>query len=377
MDGFKKSVFLLAIVTIATGLSTSLFSIYLNNLGISLTNIGLIFAVGLILASAIRLFLGTVVDDFGKKTLLSVSILGFSFFAFGLIFAKDVSHFIILKLFFDFSNVFFWTVYTAHFLDVIKKGKEGSGFGYRNSIFYAASAFAPVSAGLLANWLGFKLLFATSAIISLLGFVLAISIKEKVRVRKFDFKFVQKHFSEIFKVKGIKQIVFGVVLIDFLFTFWVIYMPIWLSQNGFSLNAIGALISGYILLSAILQNSIGKAIDKHSIKQIVFPGISLILLGGIFFFAAKQFISLLISRMALSVGGDMTYWPFCAKLARNAKKEIHGSASAFVFGLSGIFSGVAAVLGGWLVQRFGIQEVLIAAPFLSLLLIPLLFRRPQ
>ncbi|MGC8885372.1 MAG: MFS transporter [Candidatus Nanoarchaeia archaeon] len=376
MDGFKKAIVLLVFATFGSGLSTALLPIYLNSKGLSLISIGFVFAVGAIIASGIRFILGIFVDAYGKKPLLLLSIFGYIVFAIGLLFAESLGQFIFLKLLFDVSNIFFWTAFSPLFFDVLEKGEEGHGLGFRNAVLYAVLAFSPLIAGILAKQIGFNFLYVLSAFLSCIGLFFAAQINEKNQKHKANLKILKKflktEYLKLLKIPNLKYTTLAIVAIDFLFTFWLIYMPIWLSQNGFSLDEIGNLMFGYILLSAILQVSIGKAIDKFKINRIAIPGLLFIWFGSLAFFAFKNFLSILLSRMALGIGGDMAYLPFVAHLAKTCKKEIHGIATSFVFGLSGIFSGFAALLAGWLTNMFGIETILISVSMISLFLIPIL-----
>ncbi|MCX6774796.1 MAG: MFS transporter, partial [DPANN group archaeon] len=151
------------------------------------------------------------------------------------------------------------------------------------------------------------------------------------------------------------------------FVFWSIFMPIWLLQVGVSLDVIGVLLSANLLIGVFLQIPIGKAIDKWPVRTILIPGFLMFWLGGVLFFAFKNYISYFFNRaIMLGTGSDMAYWPAVSMLAKLTPQVDNGGAVALIFGLSAAIKGVGALAGGYLAQMFGIETVLVSISYLAL-----------
>jgi len=143
-------------------------------------------------------------------------------------------------------------------------------------------------------------------------------------------------------------------------------MPIWLLQQGISLEAIGFILTANLIVGAILQIPLGKAIDKMPVRNILIPGFLMFWLGGALFFVFKNYLAYMINRIILGAGSDLAYWPAVGMLAKLTPKVNNGGVVALIFGLSVALKGVGALISGMLTEAFGIPAVLTAISFISL-----------
>lgn len=364
---YIKANSLLFLTMLGYSLVTALLSVYLSSRGISLANIGLIFSVGVIIAGLFRIPIGILIDCLGRKKFLIIGAIGYPLFAAGLIYASAVGHFIFLNLLVEFFGAIFWTAFSAHFFDIMSKGEEGVGMAGRNITLYTAAGIAPIIAGLLATNFGFTNLFMIGAAIAASGILVTLTVKDHNHAKKLCYVAMHEEYARILKIKGLPLIAAIIFLVDFMFVFWGIFMPIWLRQQGMSFEAIGLILSANLLLTVFLQIPIGKAIDKWPVRNILIPGFIMFWLGGALFFTFKNFYIYLLNRTFLvGTGSDMAYWPAVSMLAKLTPKVDNGGAVALIFGISASIKGFGALIGGFLTQRFGIQAVLIAVSYLAL-----------
>ena len=366
-DGYLRANAILLLSSLGSGLTGAFLSIYLIDRGISLASLGLIFAIGPILAGLFRVPFGYVVDCLGRKRFILIGALGSPLFAIGLLFATKIQHFMLLNIMVTLLSAIFWTAFSAHLFDVFSKGKEGMGIAGRNITTFAASALAPILAGVIANKYGFAKLFMIGAAVAASAILLILTIKDDVKCKRMSFKAIKKEYRHILKIKDMKAIAAIIFAVDFIFVFWGIFIPIWLQQHGLSLEAIGAILSINLLVGAAFQIPMGKAIDKRPARDILIPGFLLFWIGGFLFFAFENFFSYLAARIALGIGSDAAYWPAVSVLAKVTPKKEHGGVVAMIFGISTILGGIAALMGGILTERFGIAPVLIGVAGLPLL----------
>jgi len=366
-----KKQFILAVimmfnVVFGITLTTSLLSLYLNKIGISLSSIGMIFAVGAIAAGFLRLLIGAATDHFGRKKFVFCGIAGYVLFALGLVLAGEFFHFVALNLLLEISGAIFWTAFSAYFFDLLKKGKEGIEIGERNAILYGSATLAPLVAGLIVRFADFNALFLASAGIVLLALLPAIRIKETIKAKSADIFDFRREYNDILNIKGFKTIFIIIFLSNFVWTFWYIYMPIYLNNAGIATDKIGILLSTMTGIGALMQHPMGKKIDKLPAKWILIPGFFAFWLGGIMFFMFKNFYWYLLSRTVLGIGSDATYWPAVGIFARITPKREHGGGWAVLMTGAAFAYGIGALLGGWLTERFTIELVLKGAAFMAL-----------
>jgi len=362
------NVFLLNMV-FGIGLVTSLLSVYLSTIGISLINVGLIFAFGAIAAGFLRLLIGAIVDCYGKRKFIIIGAIGFPLFAVGITIAKTVPQFIGLDIMLELFAAVCWTALSAHYFDLLRKGKEGVEMSQRNLFYYSATAMAPIVAGLLADRMGFINLFYIGALITAIGFPIAItSIKDHYNPKKcFSLKDFEKEYKDVFKIKGFNTINFVLLMNNITWTFWAIYMPIYLDRQGFSFSEIGLIITAMWVVGALMQIPLGKAIDKVPAKWLLIPGFGLVFLGGLIFFSLRNYFTYLVGRAIAGLGWDFSYWPAVGLFARVTPRKEHGAAWAALMAGVAISYGIGAIIGGFLTNNFGIEKVLYASAFVSLL----------
>ena len=279
---------LLINIVLGAGLTTSLLSVYLDKMGISLTNVGIIFAFGAIIAGFLRLPIGCAVDCFGKKGFVILGAVGYPLFAIGVALARTVPQFIGLDIMIEIFAAIFWTAFSAHYFDLLSKGNEGIEIAQKNMFHYGAASMAPFLAGLIADRLGFANLFYISALIAAIGIPIAVlSIKEHNKCKTcFSFKSLEQEYKDVFKIKGFKTILFVLLVNNITWSFWAIYMPIYLVNHGFNFSEIGLIITGIWVSTMLIQIPIGKAIDKFPAKWILIPGF-----GWYFWAVCCSFIS--------------------------------------------------------------------------------------
>ena len=359
---------LLLNIVLGIGLVTSLLSVYLTQIGISLVNVGFIFAFGAILAGFLRLPIGAAVDCYGRKIFVVFGALGFPLFAIGVTLAKTVPQFIGLDILLEIFAAICWTAFSAHYFDLLSKGKEGIEIAQRNVVYYSATAAAPILAGLIADRLGFINLFYIGALISAIGIPIAMaSLRDhnnNKRARCFDF---EGEYKDVLKIRGFKTIFFVIIMNNITWTFWAIYMPIFLDKLGYSFSQIGSVITATLVVGALVQIPMGKLIDKYPAKWILIPGFGLVFLGSLLFFSLRNYLSYLIGRVVDGLGWDFSYWPAVGIFAKVTPKKEHGAGWAALMAGVAISYVVTALIGGFLTNKFGIEKILLASAFLSLL----------
>ena len=360
---------LLLNIVLGVSLVTSLLSVYLNQIGISLANIGFIFAFGAILAGFLRLPIGACVDYLGRRNFIILGALGYPIFAIGIALSKTTLHFIGFDIVLELFGAIFWTAFSAHYFDILSKGKEGVEMANRTAMQYTAVAAAPFLAGLIADRLGFTNLFYIGALISAVGVPIAAATikdhsKNKGLICLTDFG---KEYKQIMKIKGLKTLFAVLFMNNFTWTFWAIYMPIFLDQKGFSFTQIGLILSATLGAGALIQYPLGKAIDKLPAKYILIPGFGLIFLGSLVFFSLSNYFSYLAGRVVAGLGWDLSYWPAYGVFARiTPKKEYGGAWAVLMAGMAWAY-GIAALVGGFLTENYGIEKVLYISGVLALL----------
>ncbi len=351
-------------------LTTSLFSIYLDEIGISLANIGIIYAIGGLVGGLVHFPIGELVDTYGRKILLIIGTAGYPIFAIGVAIARSAPQFAALDVMVEFFGTVFWVAIMANLFDVVRKGKEGREISYSNIMIYSAAASAPFIAGFISQLFGFVNLFYISAIIGVSAIPLAFLMREQIpKKKKFKLVNLKKKLVDVFRLYEFKLFAIIDISLNFIWTIWVIYMPIYLENQGFSNSLIGTIVSVNYIAIALLQIPLGKLIDKNqrNASYILIPGFFIMWIAGYAVIAAKKFITIIIYRVCLEIGSELAYDPIHANISHVAPKRMHGGAYSLLTTGTSLAYAFASVVGGFIADKFGIPFVLKMVSILSLI----------
>ncbi len=144
-----------------------------------------------------------------------------------------------------------------------KDGNTGSTRGAYLSLNNMAWVGAPIIGGLFIVYGGFKLNYAFASVIIMFSMlVLALSIKNYTDV-KYERKPLRESLRQVWQTKHLRAIISLNFILQFFFSWMVIYGPLYLIQYGnFSWHSLSIIFS--IMLSAfvIIEYSLGKLVDK-------------------------------------------------------------------------------------------------------------------
>lgn len=371
----RKNLMLSAIAGFNTALSFTLVSsflpIYLDLQGISLTNIGLIFAFGAMLAGVLRFPIGTITDRIGRRPLMLLGAIGYPIFAIGIVLSHSTAQFVSIKLLIELFGALFWTAFWAYIYDVLRRGHEGRDISFAKILLGISCIIAPFAGGIIITYYGFTHLFYLAAVIGLVNILFVwLIVRESNKSRsetleQFEHDLV-KEYKDIISIKKFRIYLTIGALHNIVWVVWWVYMPIHLNNIGISFQQIGILLSAMYLAYVIFMYPLGKLIDKLPSKYIIIPGFLLVWISGYFFLLAKDFLGMAASRVAMGVGFDVEWSPLVARLSHITPRREHGGTVGLFRAGTAIVAGIVTVIAGWLAEIYGIKTVLWGASSLAL-----------
>ena len=300
----------------AESLSISFLPLYANDLYQPILNISKEVVLGLpisafMLSTAVSLpFGGACSDIFGrKKAFLS----GASISCMGLLLTGSAQTITMLILYRAIVGMGFGIVYMTvqgYIVDTTNSDNRAEGMAIFLSAFYGGTLCGSAIGGMIADRIGFRILFSVGAVLTLISIVflyLFISpgpeITKSVKYKRPPGEWLKKMISALPSFKDISRLVSDrnfialslfqgipnkICLIGFVY-----YLaPLFLKELGNSQSDTGRYIMGYSLMMILLSQTMSKWSDRHgNIKQIiviggVFSGVILIL----FFFVNNTFM---------------------------------------------------------------------------------------
>jgi multidrug resistance protein len=267
MDKFEFSILAITmfISMLGFGFILPLLPIYADTLGASGVELGLIFSVTSFSNLVFLPFMGHLSDRYGRKLFLCLGLFILSLSSFGLIYAQNIHHLVMLRALQGFAMSMHLPVAQAYLGDMTPVGEEGRWMGYFNAILFGGIGAGPFFGGVVNDLFGFNSVFLISAIAMFLSFILVFlylhETKNRIRRHKKLFSFSSLPQSRVFKAVIILQIGSGMMT-----GVSMAFLPILASTRlGLSTTLIGLILASRTPVS-MLQTLSGRFADTHNRK---------------------------------------------------------------------------------------------------------------
>lgn len=156
----------------------ALFPLYVQSLGASILEVGLLLSIAGLFSTIIMLPSGWVSDRFGRKLTLVLSVVLASFPPFLYTYATDWSQVIPWAVIYAASFAVFIPARMVYIADSTSSAVRSRIYGYMNLAWPIGTLIGPTVAGFLAETAGFHYPFYFASVVSLLSFLPALSIVE-------------------------------------------------------------------------------------------------------------------------------------------------------------------------------------------------------
>ena len=247
------------------------FGLYINSSflseakGFSDHHVGLIFAAGALGGATITLLARKLSQWVGSaRRLFFLSIIGALVALFGFVFAD--SPILVAVLFAGY-----WTLsYLFNFIaDILVEGySDDSTTGDTRGVFLTIAGLgtmlAPFAAGkLTSNDDGFTMVYMAAAVLLLVSMAGMLIYRKKLKEPKFNKVGIVKGLKGFFKSRNLSGAFGANFLLQFFFSWMIIYVPIHLSQNiGLGWDKIGLIFTVMLLPFVLIEIPLGKIADR-------------------------------------------------------------------------------------------------------------------
>ncbi len=244
-----------------------------DKIGATKSEVGIILSFYTIAALVVRLIAGWAIDTYGRRLIYLSAFILFSVIFIGYPVAITVLHFLLLR----FAHGLTWGVLTTSgatiAVDIIPPKRRGEGIGIFGLSMTIGMALGPSIAIFIAGESRYMLLFSSAIAISIVGVILASTVRfpkfTKTHVRKFTAK-------ELIEKTSIPVAINAMIV---MFTYGGVISFIALYGKEIGVNNSGLffiILSAGIGLSRVFS---GKIIDSSGPKQILIIGMLLLLIG--------------------------------------------------------------------------------------------------
>jgi len=163
----------------------SIFSLYLRELGMSLTQIGIVYTASSISGIIFAPVFGRLSDKIGRKPIIILSMASFSLVFLLYSLSRSFLHILPVLILEGGMWAAFGAVTPAFVADIAKERERGEYMGIYNQAWYTGWAIGPFLGGFLAESIGFRLSYIICSIVLLVGLFLVMTfVREEGEERR-------------------------------------------------------------------------------------------------------------------------------------------------------------------------------------------------
>ena len=384
--------FLLAMIlaNIAGQMAYSMMSLYLIDLGASVSQVGLVFTVASLVPVVLQIFGGWFSDTVGRLRAIAIGS-SVSVFGYLLFFISPSWQWVMLGAAVEFvSNSFVGPSFSAYVAEQSSEAQRGRVFGLTRSIYMVVTVIGPTLGGYLAYRYHFKGMLVVAFMLYLLATLVRIWMASSER-------FAPGKAAEKPTLNGLTtqlRAMFGLLFAGGILTWiWITdaindttynltsqLYPIYLSDIGkLNLEKIGFVNSAWGMASILGSIFGGWLADKRNERSAIAGGFGIMTIGLVFLLQARVFLMFLAAMSVYGFGVGILMPGYDSLISKIVPENKRGLAFGF-FGTSlGILSLPMPWIGAQLWERFGPQTpfwVAVVACAISVPIAWLRFRLP-
>ncbi|MBH8565171.1 MFS transporter [Nostoc sp. CENA67] len=348
------------------GLLLPTLPLYIQDLGASKQQIGIViggFAIGLLL---FRPMLGRLADQHGRKLLLLIGTIIAAIAPLGYLAFTSIPLLMLVRVFHGISMAAFTTGYSALVADLAPLKQRGEIISYMSLAAPIGLAFGPALGGYLQATTGYGVLFLLATEIAFIGVLASIQVINPPVQRRSSVPSKKTNFWQILisprmRVPAIVMLLAGLAL-GSVHTF----LPLFIQETGVDLNA-GLFFTVSAIASFTLRIFVGRASDRFGRGLFITFGILAYTLTTLLLWQARSSSIFLLAGITEGLGGGTLISMITTLMADRSLPEERGQIFAlciagFDFGLA-----IAAPIFGFVAEKAGYPNMFAGTACLTFL----------
>ncbi len=317
--------------------------IYIQKIGGTESEIGLIIGVFTISAVALRPFIGHEVDRRGRKIILILGILVFLISMLLYDYTKSVTSLLLLRVLHGVGWGAATTAATTLIADIAPPNRRGEAMGVFGMASNVAMAIGPALSMILLLKYDFSILFSISAGIALVALLLALPISETVVVRPKTPLFSKEALfpsALMFTV----SLTYGSI---------VSFLSLFAQKQG--ITNPGVFFSVFAVTLILVRALAGKLSDIKGRKFVIIPGMIIIAAGLGVLSTASALETFIAAALLYGLGFGLVHPSLMALLVDKVSDRGRGAAMGTFTAAFDLGIGSGSILLGLVLQYYGFQ----------------------
>lgn len=261
--------------TFGWGVTSPIFSIYVNDVTGSAFLTGLILSITTMAGVFLNIPFGILEDRMNMKRILQAVLLAYAVLALLYPLATSLLPLLLLSVARGVASSFLWLTSWAYVLSYADAGAKGKETGFFSDMNDLASALSPVLGGfvaLLSFVLPFYVLSGTS--LAALAVVTLFLTEVPPRVAA-SFRTQAATLGRHVRDRRFLRTVFLIVVFYALINVYYSFLALFLNEEGISVAVIGVILTVALVPAVALEVPMGNLIDRHGIRKTLSAAVAL------------------------------------------------------------------------------------------------------
>ncbi len=349
------------LANIAAMMILPLESLYVQDLGASVEQVGLFFTIAAIVPLVFQVFGGWLSDSIGRLQAIALGSVGGVLAYIFYIFAPSWAWLLPASVLTSVATAFVAPSFQAFIAEESTEEKRGRVYGITSSMFLVVSIVGPLLGGAVAEGLSFTVLYLVAGGLYSVAAVIRVFMARYAsrRAREMGRAAERPSFgsfkNSLLAVMGL--VVSGGVVTwifisdgvrDVAFSLIGRLMPLYLENEiGLSLFQISALQSVTAVVAMALMSPAGWLSDKKGERTSIVSGFGAISIGWVVFLVGSNFWHFILSRVVVGVGWALIDPAYSSLISKVVPEKLRGTA----FGLFSTSLGLISLPAPWIGAR--------------------------
>lgn len=356
----------LILFTVFYSLLTTLPIYVIDSLGESQSNAGLVVTFMLASAILVRPFSAKVLDVFGRKRSLIISLIVFTVTTFFYLWINAFIPLLALRFIHGISFSILTTATSAIAADIVPEARRGEGMGYFAMSMNLAVVAGPFIGLTLLQYISFEQFFLVLSILMVISFILSLFVQlqeqpseEQSESAAFSLKMsdlIEKRAISIALISGLVGIAYASILS---------FVPVYAEDIGLAATA-SYFFLVFAVVMIIFRPFLGRAFDQRGGKVVLVPSLITFAIGlTVLGFTTTSFTLLLAAGLiGLGYGTLLPGFQTLAVQRTTPERSGHAISTFFIFYDLGI--AIGAVIWGMVIAGFGFDMMYLIGAVLVL-----------
>lgn len=334
--------------------------------GGTLTQAGLVTTIFLLSVIIVRPFSGTILERFGKKRMLVISMFAFAVSTFSYILTDDIMVLLILRFVHGISFSLGTTVTIAIAANLVPPERRGEGLGYFGMSMNLAIVAGPFIALTLQPIISYRFIFMLFGLVMIVGWIFGFLVKDPegdggIREKR------RLAWSDLFEKKAVAISSVG-IFVSFSYASIMSFISLYAESIGL-LKAAGYFFIVFAAGMLIVRPITGRTFDTRGPNIVIIPSLIIYAFGMIVLSFTNSTWMLLLAGglIGLGYGTLLPCFQTLAIQSTSPKRSAYATATFFTLFDTGIAVGSFSL--GIAVSYIGYSNLYIAMGIFVLLIV--------